>query len=44
LVYVGLHFTHHMALMAVSARAQGLAVPDGFGKAPATLAYERSAR
>lgn len=44
LVYVGLHFTHHMALMAVAARAQGLSVPDGFGKAPATLAYERASR
>ncbi len=42
LIYVGLHFVHHMALMAVAARLQGLAVPDAFGKAPATLAYERS--
>jgi uncharacterized damage-inducible protein DinB len=42
LIYVGLHFVHHMALMAVAARLQGLPVPEDFGKAPATVAYERS--
>lgn len=41
LVYVGLHFVHHMALMATAARLQGLAVPEDFGVAPATLAHRR---
>jgi uncharacterized damage-inducible protein DinB len=42
LVYVGLHFVHHMALMAVAARLQGLEVDSRFGKAPATLHFERA--
>jgi hypothetical protein len=41
-VYVGLHFVHHMALMAIAARLQGLEVDRDFGKAPATLHYERA--
>lgn len=41
LIYVGLHFVHHMALMAVAARLQGLHVEADFGKAPATRAYEQ---
>lgn len=42
LVYIGLHFVHHMALMAISARLQGISVPADFGKAPATRVFEKS--
>ena len=44
LAYVGLHFTHHMALMAAAARWHGANVAEGFGKAPATLFYEAGSR
>jgi uncharacterized damage-inducible protein DinB len=42
LVYVGLHFVHHMAFMAIAARLMGHDPGAEFGKAPATLSYERS--
>lgn len=35
------HTVHHLALIGIAARAQGLAVPAAFGMAPSTLAYER---
>jgi uncharacterized damage-inducible protein DinB len=41
LVYVGLHFVHHMALIEAALRLQNVPVEAHFGKAPATLAYER---
>lgn len=42
LVYVGLHFVHHLALVATAARLQGLAVDPLLGRAPATLHHERA--
>jgi hypothetical protein len=42
LVYVGLHFIHHMALMATAARLLGVPVDTDLGKAPATLVFEKS--
>lgn len=41
MVYVGLHYVHHLALVATAARLQGCAVDPDLGKAPATLYYER---
>ena len=36
------HTTHHLAIIAMIARAQGYELEDDFGKAPSTLVYERS--
>lgn len=36
------HAVHHHAMIQVIANELGLSVPEGFGKAPATLRFERS--
>ncbi len=35
------HAIHHQALIAVIAREHGATLPEGFGKAPSTLSFER---
>jgi len=39
LLFLQSHAVHHHALIAVLARAQGLAVPESFGMAPSTLEW-----
>lgn len=41
LAFTAHHAVHHHAMIAAIAAAYGLAVPTGFGKAPATLHHER---
>ncbi len=43
LVYAIIHGVHHYAMISVIARMQGIEVPEGFGLAPSTAAYLRSA-
>jgi hypothetical protein len=42
LLFLQCHAVHHQALIAVLARAQGLAVPDTFGLAPSTATWQRT--
>lgn len=42
LIFVLSHTIHHNALIAVTARLLGAAVPSTFGYAPSTLAHQRS--
>jgi len=37
------HTVHHQAIMAPLLEAAGVTVPEGFGYAPSTIAYQRSA-
>jgi len=43
LAFVASHAVHHFALMAPHLQAQGLAMPEHFGKAPGTVANEAPA-
>lgn len=36
------HTTHHLAIIALLARAQGYELPEDFGKAPSTILHERT--
>jgi uncharacterized damage-inducible protein DinB len=36
------HTIHHLAIIAMLARSQGITLPDSVGKAPSTILYERS--
>lgn len=40
LAFAAHHATHHHAMMAAIGMAHGLAIPQGFGKAPSTLNHE----
>ncbi len=40
LLFVTSHATHHYALLVTLLRAHGVAMPEGFGKAPATAQHE----
>lgn len=40
LLFVTSHATHHYALLANLLRARGVKLPEGFGKAPATVNHE----
>lgn len=42
LAFAAHHAQHHHAMMKVIADELGVATPEGFGKAPSTLNYERS--
>ncbi|HZL99470.1 MAG TPA: DinB family protein [Planctomycetota bacterium] len=42
LLFLASHAVHHQALIAVLARAQGLAVPERFGLAPSTATWQAS--
>lgn len=44
LVFATHHATHHFAMIASIAGEMGVAVPQGFGKAPSTVNHERSLR
>ncbi len=44
LAFASHHAIHHHAMIAAIARDLGLAIPQGFGKAPSTLHHERSSR
>jgi hypothetical protein len=44
LAFVASHAVHHFALLAGHCRQQGIATPEGFGKAPATRAHECASR
>ncbi len=41
LVFLASHTVHHFALLAGHCRQQGIALPEGFGLAPATRAHQR---
>jgi hypothetical protein len=41
LAFLASHTVHHFALLAGTCAQQGIATPEGFGKAPATRAHER---
>ena len=43
LAFASHHAVHHHAMIASIAGHLGLSVPEGFGKAPSTLAHERAA-
>jgi hypothetical protein len=42
--FVASHTIHHFAFLATHCQQQGIPTPEGFGKAPATRAHERSSR
>lgn len=42
LLFLQSHAVHHQALIAILARAQGLAVPETFGLAPSTATWQRT--
>jgi hypothetical protein len=42
LAFLASHTVHHFALLAGTCTQQGIATPEGFGKAPATRAHERA--
>jgi len=41
LVFIHSHFVHHMGIIRILAELQGIHLPDCFGKAAATLNFER---
>lgn len=43
LLFVASHAVHHFALIQLHCKAQGIALGDDFGKAPATVRHARSA-
>jgi hypothetical protein len=42
LAFVASHAIHHFAVLAAYGRAQGITLPQDFGKAPSTVAHERA--
>jgi hypothetical protein len=44
LAFLGSHTVHHFALLLEHCHQQGVSVPEGFGKAPATRAHERASQ